>query len=211
FQVRPACGLELDWLRFDLFKLFLSSLFFVQPFRGATYRGRPGNGDGFALQDCVDCVSRIAAGNQRFAGIVVDASLVSQFALCVENKEVRGRGRSVGLRDFLCFTVIEVGKIEFAVGCANFHFFEAIADIGVAHFIEPNGLWTVRLYGDQSDTASTIVVGELFDPALIELCGWAMIAGKSDYQNLAAGIALHTVILPVDAGEAEVRCGRAYL
>jgi len=113
-------------------------------------------------------------------------------------------GRSVSARDFLVFAIVKVGEIEVAVGGADLHFIERIADIGVAHLVEADGIRIVGLDGDQRDAAVLIIPGQLLDASFIELRGGTVIAGESDDENLAGSVVGEAVSLAVDTGETKI-------
>src|SRR5262249_48645359 len=61
----------------------------------------------------------------------------------------------------------------------------------------------------QSNAAIAIVFDKLFDSALVELRRWAMIARESDGQDLAGGVVLQAMSLPIDTRQAKIRSRRA--
>ena len=201
--------LQCDRLAFDFGKFFHAAFFLINPFGGAADGGSLCRGDGLVRKKGVDGIAGIAAGDQRFAGIIVHAALIPQLALGIEDEKVGSGGRAEGAGDFLVLAVVEIREIEMAIGSADSHFVERVADVGVAHLVEPHSIGIVGLDGDEGDAAVLVIRSELLDAGFVELRGGAMVAGKGDDENLARGVIGETVSLAVNGWEAKVRGGGA--
>ena len=205
FQFIRGDKLELNGLAFDFSEFFFPPFFFVDPLGGAADRRCLCKLYGVSGKNRINGITRVPAGDERFAGIVVDAALIAKLALAVENKKVRCCSRAVGTRDFLRFAVVEIRKIELAVGGASFHLVERVANVGVAHLVEPDRHGIVRLDGNDGDAPLAIVSNDLFEPGFVQLCGRTMVASENDDQYFACFVVLQAMRLAVDTGETEVR------
>ena len=86
----------------------------------------------------------------------------------------------------------------------DFHFRERIAQVGVAQFVEANGLGIVRIDGQERDSFLLVIVHDLLQPLLVVLCGRAMIAGKHDRQDVRLFEVLERIFLSIHARQLEV-------
>ena len=199
--------MKLYGLAFDLGKLFFAPLFLILPFCGAAHGGCLRYSDGPIPKNCIDGVSRVSAGHQWLARIVIKASFITELPLGIEDGKMGSRGRAISPGDLLGLAVIEIRKIEMTISSSQLHLFEGVAHIGVSHLVQPDSVWIIRLDCDQRHPAFTIISGQLLDAALIELGSRAMITCKSYYENFAGPIVFEAVCLSVDTGQAEIRCG----
>jgi hypothetical protein len=103
-----------------------------------------------------------------------------------------------------CLAVIEVREVELFVVRPNLHFFQRIAQVGIAQLIEPDRLRIVRRDCHESDPFVLIVGGQLLDPLLIRLGRRAVIAGEDNDEHLRLVIVGQPVHLSVHAGKAEI-------
>ena len=161
-----------------------------------------------ARKDGVDGKAGITAGDQRFAGVVVHAALVAEFALGVKNKKMRSRRGAISARNLLRLAVIQVGKIEMTIRRANLHLLERIAEIRIAQFVEADGVGTIGLDGDEGDASIAVVGRKLLEASFVKLRRGAMVAREGDDKNFAGGVFGQAVRLPINAGKAKIRRGR---
>jgi hypothetical protein len=91
----------------------------------------------------------------------------------------------------------------------NFHFVEAVADVGRVQFIDSNGLRVVGLNCDNNDSAMAIVRLQLLDALLIHLRDRAMVAGEYYNQYGTGRVISETMDLSIHAGQGEIRRRRA--
>jgi len=100
--------------------------------------------------------------------------------------------------------VVQVWKIELAVGGADFHVVEGVAYVGVAHLVEAHGVGIVRLNGHESDAFVFVVSGQLADALFVKLSGRAVIAGEDNHKDFAFDVVLEAMGLAVDSGETKI-------
>ena len=106
-------GLELDRLGVPLFDRFLGRVALVGPFGGAAEDARLRHGDGTAGEQVVDRVASVVRlGRLDFR--VVDAAVVAQPALLIEDEHVRRRERAERRRDALRLAVVQIRELEAA-------------------------------------------------------------------------------------------------
>ena len=148
FEFFGAGRLNFYGLAFDFREFLLASFLLVHPFRGTPDRRSLGDRHRLVCKKSIDGVARVLERDQRLARIVINAPLVTKPPLAIENKKMRSCGGAVGTRNLLRLAIIEIRKIEMAVGRAGFHFLKRIPDVGVTHLIEPYG---VRIVGFDRD------------------------------------------------------------
>ena len=165
-------------------------------------------GHRFTGEQRFDGVARFVLGHEFFALAAVDASLVAEDALVVEDESVRGRGRPVLERDRLGGAIGEIREVEVAILGADPHFGEGIADVGVSHFAVADGVRVVGIDGDHGYAAIAVIGGKLLDALLIHLRDGAVIAGEDQDQHFAGAVFGQVVELAVDAGQVEIGRGR---
>ena len=113
------------------------------------------------------------------------------------------RSRLLGL------SVVQIGKIEVPVFRAGFHVLKRISHVGIAHFVEQNGIGVIGLDGYYSDALVLVLFRNLLDSCLVKLGRRAVIADECDHQHLASGVVLQTMSLAIYPGQTEVGCRRA--
>ncbi len=199
-----ADRIDVDGNALDLGECGLASFFFVHPLGGAADGGSLCDGHGLVRKERVDGVASIADGDERFARIVVQTAGVAELALRVEEEKVRSGGGAIGARDALRFAVVEVGKVEVAVGGADFHVVERVANVGIAQLVETHSIGIIGLDSNEGHVALTIVGHEPLDAGLVELSGGAMIASEDDDEDFARGVVLEAVGLAVNSGKAKL-------
>ena len=136
------------------------------------------------------------AGQQRIKGItqivylhvfgaltIIHPAAVAELALPVKNKGMRRCHRPIGARNLFLIAVIKIGKVELFIFRPDFHFFEGIAQVSVAEFVQADGLGIVRRYGYQRHASGLIIRSDLFQPLFIILRGGAMVAGENDNKD----------------------------
>src|SRR5437660_11420597 len=94
-----------------------------------------------------------------------------------------------------------------AIGGANLHVIEGVADVRVSELIEPNGIRIVRLNGEKRDTLAAVIVRQFLDAGLVELGGRTVIASKNDDQDLGRGVVAQFVRFAVYARKGEIGRG----
>ena len=111
-QVLGDGGLYRDRSPLDLGDGLQARLLLVHPFGRTPDSGRLHHRHRFAGQQGVEGLAGVAPCHIGLARIVVDAALVAQLALGIEDEKVRRGAGSVGARHFLRVAVVEIGKIE---------------------------------------------------------------------------------------------------
>ena len=208
FETGGLDEIDLDGFGFDSFFLFGLAAF-GRPLDGAAHGGADGCGDGLSGEKGVEGEAGVGDFGERLALAGVDAALILEFELAVEDENVRSGDGTVGVRRALGRAVVEIGEVEMAVGGADLHFVEGVADVGVAHFVEADGEGIVGLDGDEGDALILIIGGELFDAAFVELRGGAMVAGEDDGEEFGGAEIGERIGFAIDGGEVEVRGGGA--
>src|SRR5438309_10608345 len=117
---------------------------------------------------------------------------------------MRGGGGTISAGNALRFAVVQIRKIELAIGSADLHVVEGVANVGVAHLIEANGVGIVGLNSDKSDAFVFVIGGQLADALFVELRRGTVIAREDNHEDFAVSVVLEAVRLPVDSGETEV-------
>jgi len=147
----------------------------------------------------VNGVAGILCFYQRLALAIIDASLIAQLALGIEDKNMRRGFGTIGARHCLRFAVVQVRKIEVPERGADFHFFKAVADIGITELAKPHRFGIVGLNRYQRDAAAAVIVRELLDAALVKLGGGAVVARENDNQHFRIRVVSQFMNLPVNS------------
>ena len=116
------------------------------------------DGNRLPRKERIDCVTRVLRFDQRFTLAVVDAALVAQLALMIEDEHVRRRLRSVRTRNRLSIAIVEIREIKVPVRGPDFHFVETVADIRVSELVQADSLRVIGLYRNQCHPFVAIVV-----------------------------------------------------
>ena len=152
-----------------------------------------------AGEESVERGACVASFDEVLAFVVIDAALVTELAIGIEDKDVRGGDGAELFGERFGRAVIEVREIELLVGGTNFHRFEGIIEVGVAEFIEADGGGAVWIDGDDGDAAGFVIGGERFNAFLVSLGGRTMIAGENDGEEFGVREIFRGVGATVDA------------
>ena len=74
---------------------------------------------------------------------VVDTAFVAKLSVRIEDKNVWRHQDPKGERDFLRFTVEEIGKFESGLLCTDLHVLKRVTQISVSQLVQSNGFGVV--------------------------------------------------------------------
>ena len=157
---------------------------FVIPFGGAAENFRGRDRRFLAGEEGVDDVSRIVRPGERFAFVVIDPALVPEFAIDIEDEHVRRCDRSEFSRQRLSWDVVQIRKVEFVMSGADFHGLEGVVQVGIAEFIEPDGVRTVWIDSNDSNASRRVIRHQFFDSFFVSLRGRTMVTREDDHEEL---------------------------
>ncbi len=142
---------------------------------------------------------------------IVDAALIAQLAVLIENKHVRRGDDAVRGRGGLRLAVVQIREGKILVFGPLLHIGERIAQIGVAHFVEPHGVGIVRRDGHERDALRAKIFVELNEPVFVRLRRRAVIAREYDGEHAGFCEIGERVGFIVDARQFEIGCRLADL
>ena len=185
---------------------------FFEPFGGAAdgasfdhcglFAGKHG-GEGVA--------SFVLLGKAEAAATVVDAAVVFEFEVGIEDEDVWGGDGSIGFGDFLGFAIVEIGMVELGFFRDKLHVFKGVAVDGESELVEAEAFGGVAVDGDEADA----LVLELFDEGFGATYGGdgvgAVIGGEDDGGGFFATDIGEGDLLIIDVDELKVGCGGSLL
>ncbi len=176
------------------------------PLGGAAHGLGEFEGDGLARQDRVHGILAILRlhGAVIVEAGVVEASLVAELEVLIEDEDVRGGEAAISARDGLLVAVIEVIKGPLVLLSVGLHFLVGVAELTVAELIFAEAIRVVGIDGDELHALGLIFFIEALKAALDAMGGRAMVRGKEDHEGFATGVLSEFVHLSIGADEREV-------
>ena len=139
-QVFGRRHLEPHRFGFDLLLVRNAVRLLLLPLGGTAKNSGFGDGHRLSGKQGLDRVARVLGFHQLLAIAVVDASLVAQLAVLVEDENVRRGLRPERPRYGLRLAVIKVWIAQVFVRDADLHFIETVAGVGGIQLVDADGV-----------------------------------------------------------------------
>ena len=142
---------------------------------------------------------------------VVEAALVAELEILIEDEDVRSREATVGAGDRLGVAVVKVVKGPLVLFSVGLHLGIRVAVLTVTELILAEAVRVVGVDREKLHALTLVFFVELLEAALDAVRGRAVVRREEYDERFAAGVFGELVLLAVGAEQLEVRSGIAAL